>query len=95
MVSTPLSVFRKHPHQLESNHSSLLNTSFIEDPVEEIDDKGDLHSLLNYALDSENENGDLEVSIEKQYSCVLCSKSLSSEKQLKNHRYDGRAFEPS
>ena len=51
--------------------------------VDEIDDKRELNSLLNYVLESDNE--DSEERIEKEYSCGLCSKLLSSEKQLKNH----------
>ena len=59
--------------------------------VDEIDDKRELNSLLNYVLESDNE--DSEERIEKEYSCGLCSKLLSSEKQLKNHMIQNQCQE--
>ena len=70
----------------KSPQESTGNDTLVNDPVYEIDGNSDLNSLFDYALDSENEKSDdLKMGIKKEYSCVLCSKSLSSEKQLKDH----------
>ena len=70
----------------KSPQESTGNDTLVNDPVYEIDGNSDLNSLFDYALDSENEKSDdLKMRIKKEYNCVLCSKSLSSEKQLKDH----------
>ena len=70
----------------KSPRESSENDTLVDDPVQEIDGKSDLNSLFDYALDSENEKSDdLKTGIKKENSCVLCSKSLRSEKQLKDH----------